>query len=355
MPDFDFAPSITIDGRKIGAGEPPYIIAELSANHGGSLERAVRIIDAAAAAGVDAVKFQAYTPGSMTLNSDMPGFIIGGDNPWKGRRLYDLYREAATPYEWFSALYEHARRCGITPFTTPFGTDVLPMLEELGTPAYKIASFEAIDRELIRACAKTGKPILVSTGMCNKAEITEALETLHATGAREEGIFRCNSGYPAKLEEANLLALPDMMQSFKLPVGFSDHTIGHAASVAACALGGCMIEKHVIDVPEPSTPDSSFSISPGELAELVKLCGNASVARGAAVYGPFENENCSMSFRRSLYISADIAVGEELNEENIRCIRPGFGLHPRHYREVLGRKAGRTLKAGEPLSWEVLA
>lgn len=354
MPDSDFARTITLDGREIGPGEPPYIIAELSANHGGSLERALRIIDCAAEAGADAVKFQAYTPDNMTLNSDMPGFVIEGDNPWKGRRLYDLYAEAATPYDWFPALYEHARKRGITPFTTPFGTDAIPMLEALDTPAYKIASFEAVDHELIKACARTGKPILLSTGMCNKTEIAEALRTIRDAGAREVGVFRCNSGYPAKLEETNLLALPDMEQSFALPIGFSDHTIGLAASVAACALGACMIETHVIDAPEPPTPDSSFSKTPDELAELVTLCRNAFIARGSVLYGPFEKEKESLSFRRSLYACADIAEGEAITLENIRCVRPGFGLHPRHFTEILGKTARRAIQAGEPLTLEML-
>jgi pseudaminic acid synthase len=349
-----FSPVIEIAGRRIGPGEPPFIIAEVSANHGGSLERAIRIIDGAADAGVDAVKFQAYTPDELTLNSEMPGFVIQGDNPWTGRRLFDLYAEAATPYEWFPVLYEHARKRKLIPFTTPFGVSVIPMLEQLGSPAYKIASFEAVDHQLLQACARTGKPILVSTGMCTKTEIAEALQTLQNNGAVAVGIFRCNSGYPARVEEANLLALPDMMLSLGIPIGYSDHTVGLAAAVAATALGACMIEKHVIDSPEPPTPDSSFSTTPDQLAQLVSLCRGAAVARGSVVYGPIGKETGSLSFRRSLYACAAIARGDALTSENIRCVRPGFGLHPRHFPEVLGRTARRDIKIGEPLSLEML-
>jgi pseudaminic acid synthase len=352
--DSFFAPAITVGGRKIGPGEPPFIIAELSANHGGSLERALRIIDIAADAGADAIKFQAYTPDDLTLDLEMPGFVIEGDNPWKGKRLYELYAEAATPYDWFPALYERARERNIIPFTTPFGVGAIKMLEELSTPAYKIASFEAVDHELMKACAQTGKPILISTGMCDKIEIEEALQTLRDAGAREVAIFRCNSGYPARLQEANLAALADMMQAFGLPTGFSDHTIGLAASVAACALGANMIEKHVIDSPEPPTPDSTFSIIPDQLAQLVSMCRDAAVARGEVSYGPTQKEKDSLSFRRSLYVCKNIAPGEALTTSNVRCVRPGFGLHPRHFPEVIGRVARHAIAAGEPLSMDAL-
>ena len=354
MSNLNFAPKITVAGRVIGPGESPFIIAELSANHGGSLERALRIIDTAADAGVDAIKFQAYTPDDLTLDSGKPGFVIEGDNPWKGRRLYELYADAATPYEWFPKLYARAREKGLIPFTTPFGIGAIEMLEALDTPAYKIASFEAVDHELMKACARTGKPILISTGMCDKTEIEEALQSLHGAGAREVAIFRCNSGYPAQLQEANLIALTDMMQIFGLPTGYSDHTIGLAASVAACALGASMIEKHVIDAPEPPTADSSFSIIPAQLSQLVSMCRDAALARGEVAYGPSHKEKESLSFRRSLYASQDIAAGETITTTNVRCVRPGFGLHPRHFPEVLGRTARRAIAAGDPLSLDAL-
>ena len=354
MSDPFFSPSIVVGGRKIGPGESPFIIAELSANHGGSLERALRIVDLAAEAGVDAIKFQAYTPDDLTLDMDGPGFVIDGDNPWKGRRLYELYADAATPYEWFPELYARARAKNVIPFTTPFGLSAIRMLEELDTPAYKIASFEAVDHELIKACAQTGKPILISTGMCDKKEIEESLQTLRDSGASNVAIFRCNSGYPARLQEANLAALTDMMEAFRLPIGFSDHTIGLAASVSACALGANMIEKHVIDASEPETPDSSFSILPDQLSQLVAMCRDAAIARGEVSYGPSKKEKESLSFRRSLYACRDIGAGEELTRDNVRCVRPGFGLHPRHFGEVLGKTASRSISAGEPLSWDVV-
>jgi pseudaminic acid synthase len=352
--DSFFSSKINVGGRHIGPGEPPFIIAELSANHGGSLDRALRIVDLAADAGVDAIKFQAYTPDDLTLDLDGPGFVIEGDNPWTGKRLFALYADAATPYDWFPKLYARARARNILPFTTPFGAGAIEMLERLDTPAYKIASFEAVDHELIKACAQTGKPILISTGMCDKTEIEESLQTLRDAGAREVAIFRCNSGYPARLQEANLASLTDMMQAFGLPTGFSDHTIGLAASVAACALGANMIEKHVIDSPEPATPDSTFSIVPDQLALLVSMCRDAAVARGEVSYGPSRKEKESLSFRRSLYVCQDIAAGEVLTTDNIRCVRPGFGLHPRHFPEVLGRMAVRPISAGEPLSLDAL-
>ncbi len=348
----DVSSHIEIDGRKVGPGEPPYIIAELSANHGGSLDRALAIIEGAAAAGVDAVKFQAYTPDSMTIASDKPGFIIEGDNPWQGRRLYDLYAEAATPYEWFPDLYAQARKSGVTPFTTPFGIDAIPMLEKLDTPVYKIASFEAVDPELIKACTRTGKPLLISTGMCSKEDISRALDAVGAEGGDRVAIFRCNSGYPALIDEANLLAMPDMAESFAVPVGYSDHTIGHAAAVAACALGASMIEKHVID-DGPPTPDSSFSMKIDDLKDFVDLCRQAFHARGRVLYGPFENERNSLSFRRSLYAVRDIAAGTEVAPEDVRSVRPGFGLHPRHYDEIIGRKTTVAVERGDPITWDI--
>lgn len=349
-----FSASFSIDNRTIGPGYPPYIIAELSANHGGDLGRALRIIELAAEAGADAIKFQAYTPDCMTLDCDLPGFVIEGNSLWAGRRLYDLYTEAATPFDWFPELYNHARKLGITPLTTPFSKEAVEMLEEQNTPAYKIASFEAAHHELITACAETGKPLLISSGMCSKNEIEDALDIVHKTGTREVGVFRCNSGYPAKVHEANLLAVPDMMASFEIPVGFSDHTIGPAAAAAACALGASMIEKHFIDSPEPPTVDSVFSMVPEELTALVQLCRQAHEARGEVLYGPFEHERGSLAFRRSLYASSDIGEGGALGPENVRCIRPGHGLHPRHYREIMGRRVKKTLKFGEPISWDAL-
>ena len=346
---------VTIDGRQVGPSAPPYIVAELSANHGGDLQRALRIIELIAEAGADAVKFQAYTAESLTLDCGLPGFTIEGESLWKDRRLYELYAEAATPYDWFPELYARARRCGITPFTSPFGLDALEMLEALDTPAYKIASFEAVDHGLIAAFAATGKPLVISTGLCSLEEIAEAVATARAAGCEEIVLLKCNSAYPASFEEANLLAIPALAERFGLPVGYSDHTLGVGAPVAACALGACMIEKHVIDSREPPTADSQFSALPSELREIVTLCRAAQEARGEAAFGPTEREQQSLMFRRSLYAVADIAAGEAFTGENVRSIRPGHGLAPKHLPEVLGRQARRALKRGEPLTWEDLS
>jgi N-acetylneuraminate synthase len=346
---------VTIAGRRVGPDEPPFVIAELSANHGGDLERAKRIVRQAAECGADAVKFQAYTPDSLTLDCDGPDFVISGDNPWKGRRLYDLYAEAETPYSWFPELYATARQAGLIPFTTPFGPDAIPMLEALDTPAYKIASFEAVDGELIRACAATGKPILISTGMCEAEDIARALDIVRQAGGKEVAVFRCNSGYPARIEEANLAAIPDMVRRFGVPVGFSDHTIGVSTAIAATALGACMVEKHVIDAIDPPTPDSSFSATPEVMRALVEGCREAWKARGVARYGATSGEGASKTFRRSLYFIADVRAGEIIDARHVRAIRPGYGLHPRHLAEVLGRRVSRDVGKGERVSWDALA
>ncbi len=346
--------SLEICGRRIGHEDPPYIVAELSANHGGDLERAKRIIRMAAKLGADAIKFQAYHAGNMTLDCDMPGFTVEADNPWKGRRLFELYASAATPYEWFPELFGEARAAGIVPFATPFGSDAVEMLEALNAPAYKIASFEAVDLELIAACGRTGKPMIISTGLCSEDEIGEALEAARTAGATEIGILKCSSAYPAKLEDANLLAILRLRETFGVPVGYSDHTIGTTAAIAACALGACMIEKHVIDAREPPTADSDFSALPDELEELVRLCRNAYAIRGNGRLERSEREEQSLVFRRSLYASADIPEGQSLDCSNVRSVRPGFGLAPKHLEDIVGRRTNRAVKKGEPLDWELL-
>jgi len=343
---------ITIGSRHIGAGNPPYIIAEMSANHGGDKARAMRIIDVAAHAGADAIKFQAYTPDSMTLDVALPGFVIEADNPWKGRRLYELYAEASTPYDWFPELFQHAREKGIEPFATPFDIEAVRMLEGLNARAYKIASFEAIDLDLIHACASTGKPLIISTGLCSSEEISLSIETARAAGASQIVVLKCNSAYPANPEEANLLTIPDMAEKFGVPIGYSDHTLGVAVAVSACALGACVVEKHVIDARTPKTADSEFSALPHELERLVLECRQAHQARGDVKYGPTQREIGSLVFRRSLYATADIAAGETFSARNVRAIRPGFGLHPKEGPRVMGRKAARLIRRGEPVSWD---
>lgn len=346
---------IVIAGRKVGPGQPPFVIAEMSANHGGDFERALKIIRLAADCGADAIKFQAYRAETMTLDCEMPGFVIAGDNPWAGRKFFDLYASAATPYEWFPKLFEAARKAGITPFASPFDEAAVEMLESLDAPAYKIASFEAVDLELIARCAATGKPLIVSTGMADEEEVDDALAAARAAGGSEIALLKCTSAYPSDPAEANLLTIPEMAARFGVPVGLSDHTIGVAVATAACALGASIVEKHFIDASQPETADSTFSALPADLTALVRACREAHEARGAAQYGPAPRERESLAFRRSLYAAADISAGSPITRENVRVIRPGHGLKPKHLGEVLGRRAKRDIRRGEPLSWRILS
>jgi N-acetylneuraminate synthase len=346
--------SLTIAGRRIGPDAPPYIIAELSANHGGDLARAKRIIRLAADKGADAVKFQAYTADSLTLDCERPDFVVAGDNPWTGRRLHALYQEAATPYEWFPELFAYAKACGIPAFASVFGKDSIALLESLGAPAYKIASFEAVDTELIAACAATGKPVIVSTGLCTLADIQTALDAARSGGSREIALLRCNSAYPADPAEANLATIADMIARFDVPIGYSDHTIETLPAAIAVGIGACIVEKHVIDTREPATADSTFSCLPDQLEALVKACRDAYAARGGIKYGPSKREAASIVFRRSLYAVAAIGEGETLTRENVRSIRPGNGLPPRCLPQILGKPARHAIARGEPIRWDAV-
>lgn len=345
---------ISIAGRKIGPGHPPFIIAEMSANHGGDFDRAVRIIKLAAEAGADAIKFQAYCAESMTLDSDKPGFVIVADNLWKGERLFDLYKRAATPYEWFPKLFKIARDEGIIPFCSPFDERAMDMLEELDAPAYKIASFELVDVELIARAARSGRPLIISTGMGAEAEIVDALEAARSGGAREIALLKCTSSYPADPAESNLATIPEMSKRFGVPVGLSDHTLGISVPVAACAIGACIVEKHFIDAREPATADSVFSALPDELTALVVGCREASAARGKVFFGPMPHESESLAFRRSLYAVADIGKGEKITRDNVRSIRPGFGLPVKELQGILGRPAKVAIARGTPIAWDLL-
>lgn len=346
--------TINIAGRPIGSDHPPFIIAELSANHGGDLERAKRIVRIAAERGADAIKLQAYTADELTLDSDRPDFVVQADNPWKGERLHALYKRAATPYEWFPELFALARQLGITPFASPFGLDGIELLERLDAPAYKIASFEAVDLGLIAACARTGKPVIVSTGLCTEEDIAEVLQAFHAAGGKDLALLRCNSAYPADPKEANLATIPDMAQKFGVPIGYSDHTLNAVQATVAVGLGACIVEKHLIDARLPETADSLFSSLPDQFRELVENCRSAWEARGVVRYGPHDREAQSLAFRRSLYVSRTIAAGEPFSEENVRCVRPGFGLKPKHMPEILGRPAARDIAKGEALTWDLV-
>ena len=341
---------IKINKRKIGLNFPPYIIAEMSANHGKNFQRALKIIDLAKKNNADAVKLQTYTSDCMTINSQKKDFIIRSKNIWKGKNLYSLYNEASTPFEWFSDLLSYCKELDITCFSSVFSLKALDLMENLSPPAYKIASFEALDLELIKNVTKTKKPIIISIGLCNKREIDEILDTFYKYGGKQISILRCNSAYPAIPEESNLLTITDLIKSYNIPIGYSDHTLDSMQSIVATSLGASIIEKHFIDKKTPSTPDSKFSITPNELKNLSILINKAFIARGKIKYGPHSNEKNSLVFRRSLYVVEDIKKGDIFSKNNIRSIRPGYGLKPKYLSKFLNKKSNRNLKAGTRLS-----
>lgn len=343
-------PEIAIAGRPVGTGYRPYLIAEMSANHGGDIERGRKIIRLAAEAGADAVKLQAYTADDLTIDSDRPDFRLG-EGLWAGETLYGLYTRAGTPYEWLGPLFEEAAKAGITAFATPFSRSAVAHLRALGAPAFKIASFEAVDLDLLRAAAEPGQPMIISTGMCDAAEIALAIETARSAGAGGIAILKCTSAYPGDPSWQNLATIPDMASRFGVPVGYSDHTIGNAAPVAAVALGASIVEKHFIDASEPATADSEFSCLPDELAALRRDLDAAWEARGIVQYGATESEKPSLAYRRSLYVVAPVKAGSIIEAGHVRSIRPGFGLAPRHLPEILGRPAARDLEVGEAFDW----
>jgi N-acetylneuraminate synthase len=347
-------PDVTIAGRKIGPSHPPYIICELSANHNGRIERALELIEAAAATGADAVKIQTYTPDTLTIAHDSPEFRIRG-GLWDGYTLYDLYREAYTPYEWHPALVQRAKELGVTLFSTPFDESAVKLLSGLNVPAYKIASFEVVDLALIECVARQKKPMIISTGMANLGEIAEAVQTARRHGAEELVLLHCVSTYPARYEHANLRTIPHLADAFGVVAGLSDHTPGTACAVAAVAVGACVIEKHFTLRRADGGPDSAFSLEPDEFKRLVEDCRAAWLSLGRVDYERSEAERASLAFRRSLYVVEDVAPGGELTSRNVRSIRPGYGLPPKHLPEVLGRRAARPLKRGEPLRWQDIA
>ena len=343
-----------IDTRPLGPDHPPYVIAELSANHNGNIEQAFAIMDAAKAAGADAVKIQTYRPDTITIDHDGPEFTIKG-GLWDGQRLFDLYEWAHTPWDWHEALFEKARALEITLFSSPFDPTAVDLLEDLGAPAYKIASFELVDLPLIRKVAGTGKPMIMSTGMADEIEIAEALEAARGAGAQDLILLHCVSGYPAPASDYNLATIPDMAARFDVMVGLSDHTLDNTAAITSVGLGAVAIEKHVTLDRQGGGPDDSFSLEPPELAELVTGARTAWEARGRVDYGLKSSERGNAQFRRSLYVVADIPAGGVLTSDNIRSIRPGFGLAPKHLDTVLGRRAKTALTRGTALSWDQLA
>lgn len=344
---------IVINGQSIGMGHRPYVIAEISANHNGNLQKAIETITLAKSSGADAVKIQTYSPDTMTLDCDMEEFQIHG-GLWDGYKLYDLYDEAQTPYEWHKPMFDYAREIGITLFSSPFDESAVDLLESLNAPAYKIASFEMVDHALIRKVASTGKPLIISTGMASFEEIQDAVSIARSAGATELALLHCISAYPAPLMEANLAKMNDMASNFDVVVGLSDHTLGTIASVSAIARGASIVEKHFTLSRAEGGVDSSFSLEPHELEKLVKEGQQAYEAIGDPSYEIRESEKNNLVFRRSLFVVEDIRAGEIFSDKNIRCIRPGYGMAPKFINKVLGQYATRDLKRGEPLSADMI-
>ena len=345
----------TIQKRKVGPSRPPFIIAEMSGNHQGSLQRALDIVDAAAAAGADALKIQTYTADTMTLNLNKREFLIRDPKSlWKGQSLYALYQKAFTPWEWHPAIFKRCRERGIIGFSTPFDVAAVNALQSLHVPVFKIASFENIDLPLIRRVATTGKPMIISTGMATVAELEEAVHTARQAGCRDVILLKCTSVYPSSPTESHLNTIPHMRDLFRCQVGLSDHTLGVGASIAAVALGATMIERHITLSRRDGGPDAAFSLEPDELKTLVTETRIAWQAMGNVHYGPTPHERSSLLFRRSLYIAKDMKAGDVLTKKNLRSIRPGLGLHPRYYALLLGRKIKRNAKKGTPAQWNLI-
>lgn len=347
--------TVFLGAKEVGPGHPAYIIAELSGNHNGSLDRALETVRAAAKAGADAIKLQTYTADTMTLRSSDPSFIVPGSGPWGGRTLYDLYEEAHTPWDWHPKLFEEARKFGIDIFSTPFDSTAVAFLADLGVIAYKIASFEVTDDPLLRAVAARGRPVIISTGMANLEEIVHARDVLLKGGASEIIFLRCTSSYPAADNSMLLSTIPLLEEVVGFPIGLSDHSLGTVASVVAVSLGACLIEKHFTLSRADGGVDSHFSLEPAEFADLVRDVRRAEAMLGKPGFGAGATEEGNIVFRRSLYAVQNIREGEQLSPKNVRAIRPGFGLSPRFADVVLGLKASRDIPLGTPLAWELLS
>ena len=345
---------MTIAGRRIGPGCPIYLIAELSANHNQKFEQAVRIIHAAKDAGADAVKLQTYTADTITLRSDKEYFRIAGGTLWDGRILHDLYQEAFTPWEWQPKLKEIADQLGMHLFSSAFDDSAVDFLEQMNVPAHKVASPELVDIGLIQKMARTGKPLIISTGMASEEEISEAVDAARSAGATQIALLKCTSAYPAPPEEANLLTIPEMARRFGCPVGLSDHTMGIEVPIAAVALGACIIEKHLCLRRADGGPDGAFSLEPQEFKAMVAMVRTAEKALGAVSFSSGEREAASRKFRRSLFVVEDVKEGELFTAQNVRSIRPADGMHPRHLSEVLGKRAACDVERGTPLSWTLV-
>ena len=345
--------SISIAGREIGLGLKPFVIAEVSGNHNGSLERALEIMEAAKQAGADAIKLQTYTPDTLTISCDGDDFRIK-EGLWKGMTLYELYEQAHTPWEWHEQLFEKGRELGIPVFSTPFDETAVDFIEQFDPPAYKIASFEIVDLELIRKVASTGKPVILSTGMASRNEIDEAVAAVTDAGCKELALLYCVSGYPTPIDEANLANLSQLAQRYRTVVGLSDHTHGIVAAIVSVAYGACLIEKHFTLNRADGGPDADFSLEPQEMAELCRQTELAWKSVGVMSEARKPSEEKMALFRRSLYVVKDVDASEPFTRENVRCIRPGFGILPKHFPEILGRRAKRALKRGTPLRWDAI-
>lgn len=340
---------IIIAGRNISQSTAPYIIAEMSANHNGDINNAFKIIEAAKKAGVDAVKMQTYTADTITLNSNEPDFQIHG-GLWDGRTLYDLYQEAHTPWDWHKPLFDYAHKLGITIFSSPFDNTAVDLLEDLNAPAYKIASFEAIDLPLIKYAASTKKPLIISTGMADLEEISEAVEAAKSAGCEQLALLHCVSGYPAPAADYNLRTIPDLIQRFGVVVGLSDHTLDNTTAIASVALGASIIEKHFTLDRNGGGPDDSFSLEPADLTALCQGSKTAWQSLGAVDYGRKSSEQANVKFRRSLYFVKDLKAGDTITPDSIRSVRPGYGLPPKMYDEVIGQKVTTDVKKNTPVT-----
>jgi len=345
-----------IGNRKVGPGHPTYIVAEMSANHGGDLDEAKRLVELAAEAGADAMKLQTYRADTLTIGCDNEYFQIGEGTEWEGRTLYDLYEEAYTPWDWQLELKEMANELGMNLFSTPFDDSAVELLEEMEVPAYKVASFEMNHIPLLRTIASTGKPIIMSTGMATLGEIDESVRAIRDVDDNPLILLKCTSAYPAPPEEANLRTIPHLAEAFDVHAGLSDHTMGTAVPVASVALGACVIEKHFVrDRDEVESADASFSLEPDEFSRMVEEVRKAEKALGDVTYEVTKSQEDSTVFRRSVFAVQDIEAGEELTPDNIQVIRPGYGLAPKHYEEVLGHQASKSIDRGTPLDWEMLS
>ena len=344
---------IKINNRKIGQEFPPYVIAEMSANHNGCIDTAFQIIEQAAISGADAVKIQTYKPDTITLDSSLPDFQIN-EGLWKGRTLFELYDWAHTPWDWHKDLFSHAKKCNITIFSSPFDTTAVDLLEDLGAPAYKIASFEAIDLKLIEYVAATGKPMIISTGMANFQEISDAIETAKKNGCNELAILHCVSGYPAPSKDYNLTTIPDMINNFDIVTGISDHTLSNITSIAAVPLGASIIEKHFTLDRNGGGPDDSFSLEPEDLSDLCIGAKTAWDSLGQVHYDQKESEKENLKFRRSLYFITDLKKGDVISSDSIKSVRPGFGLAPKFFDEVVGKKLNDDVQFGTPVTLELI-